>query len=149
MPGHLILFDIDHTLADCKHRLHFILDKTPKDWDGFFAPELMLRDEPIAPMVALAGRLFDEYVMFLTARPERTRGTTVEWLQSHVHWRIGPADVLMRADDDHRHDDVVKEELGRALGFHNIAFVVEDRSRVVEMWRRNGVVCLQCKEGDY
>lgn len=31
-----IIFDIDGTLADCSHRLHWIQSK-PKNWNAFFA----------------------------------------------------------------------------------------------------------------
>jgi hypothetical protein len=30
-----------------------------------------------------------------------------------------------------------------------ILFVVEDRSRVVKMWRSEGLVCLQCAPGEF
>ena len=26
---------------------------------------------------------------------------------------------------------------------------VDDRSQVVEMWRKNGIICLQCDEGRF
>jgi len=30
-----------------------------------------------------------------------------------------------------------------------IEFVVDDRQQVVDMWRRNGITCLQCDVGDF
>jgi hypothetical protein len=30
-----------------------------------------------------------------------------------------------------------------------VLFVVEDRNRVVEMWREEGLVCLQCAPGEF
>jgi hypothetical protein len=30
-----------------------------------------------------------------------------------------------------------------------VLFVVEDRNRVVEMWRKEGLVCLQCAPGEF
>jgi hypothetical protein len=34
-------------------------------------------------------------------------------------------------------------------GKDKILFVVADRSRVVEMWRSEGLVCLQCAPGEF
>ena len=36
-----------------------------------------------------------------------------------------------------------------ATGIRRVLFVVEDRSRVVEMWRAEGLVCLQCAPGEF
>lgn len=31
----------------------------------------------------------------------------------------------------------------------DVLFVIDDRKSVVDMWRRNGLVCLQCAEGEF
>jgi hypothetical protein len=31
----------------------------------------------------------------------------------------------------------------------DILFAVDDRQQVVDMWRRNGITCLQCDEGQF
>jgi hypothetical protein len=57
----------------------------------------------------------------------------------------------MRADKDFRADHIVKEEMLSFLrsSGNEILFVVDDRQQVVDMWRRNGVICLQCDEGKF
>jgi hypothetical protein len=43
----------------------------------------------------------------------------------------------------------VKREMLTGLDKSKILFVVEDRNRVVEMWRSEGLVCLQCAPGEF
>ena len=54
----------------------------------------------------------------------------------------------MRADGDFRPDDVVNEEIFRRdiARLFNVIDVLEDRDRVVKMWRRLGPVCFQVAE---
>ena len=42
-----------------------------------------------------------------------------------------------------------KREMLAGLDRSRILFVVEDRSRVVEMWRSEGLACLQCAPGEF
>jgi len=44
---------------------------------------------------------------------------------------------------------VAKREMLQGIDRKKILFVVEDRSRVVEMWRGEGLVCLQCAPGEF
>jgi hypothetical protein len=60
-------------------------------------------------------------------------------------------ELLMRPNGDNRADDVVKEELFRARiqPRYSVAGVIDDRNRIVKMWRRLGLVCFQVAEGDF
>lgn len=154
-----IVFDIDGTLADITHRLHFI-QKTPKDWEGFFSS--MLDDKPIAPvrlvcesLLALKnmekrmGAEVSHTVIFCSGRPDKYRKETLAWMQSNIY--PVPQVLYMRKTGDRRPDDVVKEELltqMRADGYDPV-LVFEDRQRVVDMWRRNGIQCCQVASGDF
>jgi hypothetical protein len=62
---------------------------------------------------------------------------------------VNDHDLLLRKDNDRRADGVVKREMLAAIDKSRILFVVEDRSRVVEMWRSEGLVCLQCAPGEF
>jgi hypothetical protein len=44
---------------------------------------------------------------------------------------------------------IVKRELLEGLDRSKILFVVDDRRRIVEMWRSEGLVCLQCAPGEF
>ena len=57
----------------------------------------------------------------------------------------------MRADNDQRPDSEVKQDILNSLKAQGkkILFTVDDRQSVVDMWRANGITCLQCQKGDY
>ncbi len=87
-------------------------------------------------------------IIFVSGREDKFRALTETWLLRNV----GIYDALfMRPTGDHRKDDIVKEELynQNILGKFNIEFVLDDRNRVVDMWRRIGLTCLQVAEGDF
>lgn len=84
----------------------------------------------------------------MSGRPEPYRNRTKIWLES---FDIKHKALFMRSDGDFRDDTIVKEELYRkfVLPDYDVAFVVDDRKKVVDMWRRLGLVCLQCAEGNF
>lgn len=141
----IVIFDIDGTLADISARRHH-LEKRPKDWDAFFAA--MREDTAVAPLVRLCNTLYEAgfQVLLCSGRPERYRGDTVAWLAREG---VKYHDLLLRRDGDRRSDAEVKRDLLAGLDRSRIAFVVEDRRRVVDMWRAQGLVCLQCAPGEF
>lgn len=144
----IVLFDIDGTMADVTDRVHH-LHGTEQDWDAFF--DAMDADIPIQSVVNLYKKLWDhtDYdLILLTGRPESYRQKTLEWCEKHG---IPVKELLMRGNNDSRHDDIIKEDFLKMFQKEgrNVAFVVEDRNSVVAMWRRNGILCLQCAEGDF
>ena len=70
----------------------------------------------------------------------------MDWME-----RIGVNyhEIRLRADGDMRSDVKAKREMLKGIDRNKILFVVEDRSRVVEMWRSEGLTCLQCAPGDF
>lgn len=144
-----VIFDIDGTLADCQHRRHHV-EKEPKDWDSFFREDLVLQDAVIEPVRDLyVSLVHDFYVVLATGRSEDHRRITQQWLREAG--MVQHEKLYMRAAGDRRHDYVVKEEILaqiKADGF-NPFLVIDDRKSVVEMWRKNGLVCLQAAEGDF
>ncbi len=141
----IIAFDLDGTLADITHRLHFI-QKHPKDWRAFFAA--CEHDKPIQRMCYLANTLLSAHrVEIWSGRSEEVRKQTEEWLRTHV----GEYDALrMRSAGDYRPDDVVKAEWLDALNpLQRPLIAFDDRDRVVQMWRSRGVICCQVAPGDF
>jgi hypothetical protein len=152
-----VIFDIDGTLADCTHRLHHINhdDYTAsKDWPAFWAG--IPHDKPIRPIIDMCNRFWltshwDQpvyEVLLCTGRSENNRGATEAWLKTHG---VKYSTLIMRKEDCFRPDYVVKEEMLDALLLvgYQIDFVVDDRQQVVDMWRRRGIICLQCAPGNY
>ena len=143
-----VIFDIDGTLADIAHRRGF-LDGDRPDWFRF--NDAMGKDTPNVPVVELYQTLWNSGVydlQIVTGRNERFRKVTETWLT----WNEIPFNrVSMRADKDQRPDNIIKGEIldmFRKEG-RDIAFAVDDRQQVVDMWRENGVLCLQCDVGDF
>ncbi|WP_299632349.1 HAD family acid phosphatase [uncultured Roseobacter sp.] len=143
-----ILFDIDGTIADIRHRRHF-LDGANPDWRSFNSK--MGDDTPNRPVVSLYRTLWESHnfqIILVSGRGEESRKITETWLT----WNSIPFDrLLMRPKGDFRSDVVIKQELLDQLQKEGaqISFVVDDRNSVVNMWRRNGITCLQCAEGDF
>ena len=145
-----IIFDIDGTIANGDHRVHLIKSE-PKQWDAYF--DLCDRDEPIAHMIHVLRALERDFVIiFVTGRTESCRIKTERWLKDHgAYTGRYQLRLHMRADGDHRNDDILKIELlekVRAAGFEPV-MVFEDRARVVKAWRAAGIPCAQVAEGDF
>ena len=145
MSDEIVIFDIDGTLADVSERIHH-LKKKPKNWDAFF--QGMARDKAIRSMVRLCNILYTSgiHIILCSGRNEEYRTETVKWLaQQGVHYH----DLLLRKDKDRRSDTIIKREMLSMIDQSKVLFVVEDRSRVVDMWRSEGLVCLQCAPGEF
>jgi hypothetical protein len=61
--------------------------------------------------------------------------------------RVKYDELRLRKSGDRRSDVIVKREMLHRIDETKVLFVVEDRNRVVEMWRKEGLVCLQCAVG--
>jgi hypothetical protein len=148
MNRSVALFDLDGTLANNAHRQPLVATGR-KDWDAFF--EAQVDDTPNAPVVALYKVLSasDQLeIIIVTARPERYRDLTENWLKLH---EIPFSRIVMRTNGDRRRDDVIKREMLADLRREglNPILAVDDRTSVVQMWRSEGVTCLQCADHDY
>lgn len=143
-----ILFDLDGTLANIKHRRKFLEGSNP-DWKSF--NQHMGEDTPNFPIINLYKTLWNsgQYeIIILTGRNEKYRAVTEQWLA----WNEVPfKKLIMRTDNDFRTDNLIKEEMLKYLISEGkeILFAIDDRQQVVDMWRRNGITCLQCDYGDF
>lgn len=143
-----VIFDIDGTLADISHRRPYLMGERP-DWRKF--NDEMGADLPNIPVVELYKTLWDsgKYDLILTSgRYEASRKLTENWL----FWNNIPfSKIYMRKNGDTRADFIIKQEF--LTDIENVGaeilFAVDDRQQVVDMWRRNGIVCLQCDEGKF
>lgn len=141
-----IMVDLDGTLCDASHRVHHLQMK-PKNWDAFYGG---MSEDEIIPAVELLIKMAycsDLKIVYLTGRPDNYRAKTEAWLVAHGL----SSDLFMRRAGDYRTDDVVKREIYEAEiePFYNVRFVLEDRSRVVAMWRSLGIPCFQVADGDF
>ena len=141
----LICFDIDGTLADLSHRVHF-WQQEPKNWKMFKSE--MVNDAPIEQIRNIAVMMLHGHdVIICTGRSEDTREITEAWLTKH---NINFEKMYMRAEKDFRGDDIVKLELLNQIVVDfgkKPDIVFDDRPRVVKMWRENGVFVADVYQG--
>ncbi|MBS2539640.1 AAA family ATPase [Catenulispora sp. NF23] len=132
-----VMCDIDGTLADNKGR-------GPYDW-------LKVEDDGLIVATADALAAFaarGDRVILMSGRGEDVREGTERWLAKHG---VAYDELWMRAAKDTRADDIVKSELFDAHVRNRFAVrvVLDDRSRVVALWRRLGLTCWQVDYGDF
>jgi predicted kinase len=130
----IVLCDIDGTLADGRHREHFVQGEK-KDWDSYYS--LLQDDLPIDAVVRWVRELHrDHTVCLVSGRPDTYQLKTMIWLMLHsipYHW------IFMRSGSDRRDDTIIKQEVLSKMPRECIAFVIDDRPKVVRMWRENGL----------
>lgn len=148
--------DIDGTLANLDHRLHYI-QSTPKNHDAFF--EQVYRDDVYHRIwdAVLALQDSGHTIVILSGRPNSCGHETDEWLNAREFMTEGlPAldhDYLfMRQAGDHRPDDQVKRQLMNwmfdcGLRKDAIKIVLDDRDSVCAVWREMELPLVQVKEG--
>lgn len=144
----LAIFDLDGTLANIEHRLHYVAAK-PKRWDRFF--RACAGDAPNRPVIELAKALWAAgwEIWIWSGRSDVVRADTDAWLARHVGIE---APLRMRRDGDHQADVSLKQSWLLQMAPADRArlrFIVDDRASVVAMWRSHGVTCLQCAEGRF
>ncbi|MFC6081042.1 phosphatase domain-containing protein [Sphaerisporangium aureirubrum] len=133
-----VLVDIDGTLA-------LRDDRGPYDWDR--VGEDLPNRAVIAVVCALAAA--GHRILFVSSRPEGCRDATLRWLHQHVAVRI--SGLHLRRPGDQRPDYQVKADLfdAHVRDHYDIVCALEDRRRVVAMWRALGLTVLQVADGDF
>lgn len=130
-----IICDLDGTLAIHNGRSPYDTDKCDTDLVNM-------------PVYQIICRYQDQAIFFVSGREDKFREKTKEWLKETG---INYNDLLMRKTGDIRNDAIVKQEIyeNSIKGRFNIVFVLDDRDRVVNMWREQGLTCLQVAPGDF
>ena len=171
-----IVFDLDGTLANTAHRQHF-LEGDKKDWNGFF--EACDKDVPIWPAietmtalnrgVACTGDSYYHKVEIWSGRGEGKDGSvrrkTFHWLGKHCGSSIkffdekkeeffsdsGIINLRMRPHGDHTPDEILKKAWLDASRAQNKEphLIFDDRQKVVDMWRAEGIPCFQVAPGNF
>ena len=143
MKEKAVIIDLDGTLCNIEHRLHHIKKAKP-DWKSFYA------GIPQDSLNTWCKELIDvcdvqHYIFLVTGREltKQVRNDTTEWLSKNG---IVYNELLGRDKGDYRPDDVLKKEIYKKFieDEYDVVFIVDDRTRVVEMWRSLGLPCLQC-----
>ena len=151
-----IICDIDGTLADIKHRLHYVkgsktcgevhpeldvyheggLHEVKKNWPGFFSEIAndTPRPEVLSEILALSKT---HNIVLVSGRPEDYKKQTIDWLNKY---EIPYETLIMRRKGDTRNDDIIKKEIfDKYFLKENVDLVIDDRPRVIAMWREQGL----------
>jgi len=150
-----IIFDLDGTLANIEHRLHHIRkrddagNKLTQNWDAFHTS--CVDDQVIWPIRSIYQALEAQRhtIEIWSGRSDKVRAETEAWLNRfHI---TGYNKLLMRFHGDYTPDHELKESWLNQLKATGVIpdLVFDDRSRLVEMWRRNGIRCCQVAEGNF
>lgn len=133
-----VICDIDGTLAINQDRDIYDYDNVINDYAD---PRLL--------------RILNNYlhngtkVFFITGREnnDKCRKCTSGWLKKLFkgHEYIFDYSLLMRNLQDCRPDEVVKQEIYNDYikNHYNVICVFEDKQSVVDMWRKEGLLCCQ------
>tara|TARA_A100001391_G_scaffold132050_1_gene91215 strand:- start:61 stop:570 length:510 start_codon:yes stop_codon:yes gene_type:complete len=164
-----VIFDLDGTLANIDTRRNMSLKPNGKlDWDIFADPSSILNwDVPNVPVIKMA-QLFkaDGFrIVIFSGRNDRGFDATVQWLNNnHV-----PFDLLVMRPDKFKDkswpiadgnpatsdmrfmpDEILKKKmLDTFVDINDVFLVVDDRDKVVKMWRDLGLNTFQVAPGDF
>jgi len=132
-----VIVDIDGTVATRT-------DRGPFDYSK------VLSDAPKPDVIEVVTALWraGHKIIFVSARDDVCFGDTYVWLRRNCP----PFEHLyMRKTGDTRSDGVVKREIYEQFvkPEYSILCVIDDRQRVVDMWRSIGLTCLQVDYGDF
>lgn len=146
----VVIFDVDGTLADHSNRLVYLQQK-PKDYKSYYSAEAILDCKPISSVVEWAqGTHFGGYYnIIVSGRPMDIAGNaTCQWLENN---QVPYNHIFMRNGGDFRDDTLVKQEildkLLKWVSKDQILFAVDDRPRIVRMWKENGITCYNVGDG--
>lgn len=135
-----VIFDLDGTLAIFNNR-------GPHDYKACINDSINYPVFKVLKMLVSSG--ID--IIFLTGREESCVHETMSWigmlgLGSQFKYKL-----YMRPTGSKIKDNVVKETVynKHIKDKYNVLFIMEDRQRVVEMWRKLGLTVFQVDEGNF
>ena len=164
-----VIFDLDGTLANIDVRRNRSVKPNGKlNWDIFASPDSILHwDEPNLPVIKMAQMFHADgfKIVIFSGRNDRGFFATKEWLAKHnvpfdllvlrpdkfkdKSWPIAdgnPATFDMRFMPD---EILKKKMLDTFVDINDVFLVVDDRDKVVKMWRDLGLNTFQVAPGDF
>jgi len=138
-----VIFDLDGTVCDSKHRVH-LLQGDKKDWAAYHS--LCDKDAPIKHVIAIMrGLHLDHHITILTGRSEIAKAKTIAWLG---HNKAPYHDLVMRPADNDLDPVTLKAQWADIYNFtcDNTLCAFDDDPFVADMWSERGIPCLQINE---
>ena len=164
-----VIFDLDGTLADIDVRRDKSLMPNGKlDWKIFASPSsIMDWDKPNAPVIKMAQMFKADgfKIVIFSGRNDRGFHATKDWLKIHNV----PFDLLVLRTDKFKDeswpiadgnpatgemrfmpDEILKKKmLDTFVDIDDVFLVVDDRDKVVKMWRDLGLNTFQVAPGNF
>lgn len=96
----------------------------------------------------LALRIKGYSIILVSGRSDEFKPQTTRWLVEH---EVPHNHLYMRKKGDTRPDQVIKREIYEQAihPFYKVLMVLDDRQRVVDMWRSLGLTVFQVNYGDF
>lgn len=141
-----LIIDLDGTLADIRVRLKHLSGKR-KDWASF--NKTIETDQLHEWCLEIILRFStDHKIIIVSGRTDELKEETEAWLNK---FKVTFHYLFMRKSHDFRPDNLIKLEIyeKEIRDKFKVTFVVDDRQKVVDMWRAEGLVVLQCASGDF
>ena len=159
MTDKWFIFDLDGTLADIEARRQLAKDAAKPgkkmNWDTFFNPGNIGLDKPNHAVIKMAQILAESghMIAIFSGRSQKMAWVTKSWLvKNNVPWcmlKMRPT----KGQDAFTPDDQLKQmwldDFADNVGKDNILGVFDDRNKVVDMWRKNGLTCFQVADGNF
>jgi predicted kinase len=138
-----IIVDIDGTLAHMNGRSPYDYTKVKTDVVDEQVRDIIWRYAQRDP-----NETPSTYIMVVSGREDSCKADTEQWLQDN---QIPHDELHMRKTGDLRNDTIIKQEIYEEWikDRYNVRFVLDDRNRVVDMWRNLGLKVLQVAPGDF
>ena len=164
-----VIFDLDGTLANIDVRRDKSLKPNGKlDWDIFASPtSVMDWDTPNKPVVKMAQLFHNDgfRIVIFSGRNDRSFHATRDWLKIHNV----PFDLLVMRPDKFKDDSwpvadgnpatfdmrfmpdeiLKKKMLDTFVDIDDVFLVVDDRDKVVKMWRDLGLTCFEVEDAHF
>lgn len=134
-----VICDLDGTLCIHNNRGPYDHDKAADD----------LCNKSVAHVIHLFDFTRQARIIYLSGREEKYREQSLEFMRKNGCPK-GDG-FYMRTTGDFRNDTIVKKELFDAhiRGKYNVLFCMDDRDRIVKLWRDMGLSCFQVNYGDF
>jgi hypothetical protein len=97
-------------------------------------------DEPIPETIFLLQYFTSLEIHILSGRSNIAREKTIAWLNFHG---INFSRLLMREDGDYTPDEELKKQWLLEYNKEDILLVIDDRQKVVDMWKAEGLTVFQ------
>ena len=148
----IVIFDLDGTIALIDERISISTKPNSKiDWNIFFNPINIQLDQPNFPVIETLNSLKEMgfKIFILSGRLDTTKDATLKWLKENA---VEFDQLKMRKNtpkEKYISDVELKQKWLNKIGKENVLCVFDDRTKLVEMWRENGLACFQVADGNF